>query len=190
MFQLIYPAQRVASVLDGAKTSKASEMLPVIDLQGEVTGQASRQVCHGGSHLLHPVVHLHVVNRKGEIYLQQRSQYKKNYPLFWDSAVGGHVSYGEQLEEALFREAAEEIGLFDFNPVALGTFVWDSQREKEMVCVYATVGNFEIKPDNYEVQQGKYWTTKEIENAFGKGILTPDLEQEYILFKDKIMSLL
>lgn len=47
------------------------EMFPVVNALGEVVGCATRGECHSGSHLLHPVVHLHVFNNKGEVYLQK-----------------------------------------------------------------------------------------------------------------------
>ncbi len=46
------------------------EMFPIVDEQGNITGTATRGECHNGSKLLHPVVHLHVFNSKGELYLQ------------------------------------------------------------------------------------------------------------------------
>ncbi|MBQ5486639.1 MAG: NUDIX domain-containing protein, partial [Bacteroidales bacterium] len=77
-------------------------MVPVVEESGLVIGQASRETVHGGSMLLHPVVHLHVVNRDGELFIQKRSMKKKQFPGMWDTAVGGHVDYGERLETALF----------------------------------------------------------------------------------------
>ena len=46
------------------------EMFPIVDEQGNITGAATRGECHNGSKLLHPVVHLHVFNSKGELYLK------------------------------------------------------------------------------------------------------------------------
>ena len=48
------------------------EIFPIVDEAGNVIGSATRGECHSGSKLLHPVVHLHVFNSKGEIYLQRR----------------------------------------------------------------------------------------------------------------------
>lgn len=83
------------------------ERFPVVDATGKVLGCATRGECHSGSHLLHPVVHLHVFNSKGEVYLQKRPEWKDIQPGKWDTAVGGHVDYGETPEEALMREVAK-----------------------------------------------------------------------------------
>lgn len=73
----------------------ALEMLPLVDERGNVIGKATRGECHNGSHLLHPVVHLHVFNLQGKLYLQHRPAWKDVQPNRWDTAVGGHIDLGE-----------------------------------------------------------------------------------------------
>ena len=43
-----------------------NERFPIVDEEGRVVGVATRGECHSGSKLLHPVVHLHVFNSRGE----------------------------------------------------------------------------------------------------------------------------
>lgn len=189
MIELIYPAE-TARLYAGATFSSPSEMLPVVDENGVVISQAPRAFCHSARHLLHPVVHLHIIDRNARIYLQKRAASKKQYPNMWDTAVGGHISYGEYVQEALFREAEEELGLTDFNPLPLDTYVFECNAERELVCAFAAVGNFSLHPDNEEVSEGRWWTAEEIEAASGKGILTSNFESEYSRFKDKLLSFL
>lgn len=170
--------------------AQAGEMLPIIRENGIVYAQATRKYCHGGSFLLHPVVHLHIINRNAELYLQKRSMKKDLLPGRWDTAVGGHVDYGETLEEALYREASEELGFRDFNPIFLKSYIWESAREKELVSVFATVGNFTLKPDNDEVTEGRYWNMSEIESNLARGLFTPNFEQEFKSIKDTLLALL
>ena len=59
------------------KQDNKLEVFPLVDEEGNVIGSATRGECHDGSKLLHPVVHLHVFNGKGELYLQKRPLWKK-----------------------------------------------------------------------------------------------------------------
>ena len=68
------------------------ERFPIVDEEGRVVGAATRGECHNGSRLLHPVVHLHVFNSRGEVYLQKRPEWKDIQPGKWDtSGVMGTV---------------------------------------------------------------------------------------------------
>lgn len=166
------------------------EMLPLVEPSGVVYGQAARSWCHGGSRALHPVVHLHIIDRFGCIYLQKRSLTKHLLPGYWDTAVGGHITYGEQPEEALYREAAEELGLQAFNPVFLGPCLNETEREREWVFVFGTVGHPDLNPDNAEVSEGHWWSPEELSEAWGKGILTPNFESEFPQIRARLQSLL
>ena len=153
------------------------ELFSLLNEQGEVIGKASRAECHNGSRLLHPVVHLHLFNSRGELYLQRRPLWKDIQPGKWDTAVGGHVDFGEEIADALRREVREELGIEDFTPEFLLRYVFESERERELVHVYKTVYEGEIRP-SAELDGGRFWTLGEIRDAIGKGVLTPNFEQE------------
>jgi isopentenyldiphosphate isomerase len=153
------------------------EMLPVVDENGNIISAASRGECHGGSMLLHPVVHLHVFNSKGELYLQLRPEWKDIQPGKWDTAVGGHVDLGENIEQALKREVFEELGITDYNAQEITHYVFQSKREKELVFVYRTVYDGTISPSK-ELNGGKFWNIDEIKTNLNKEIFTPNFESE------------
>jgi isopentenyldiphosphate isomerase len=111
-------------------------------------------------------------------------------PGYWDTAVGGHVTYGELAEEALYREAAEELGLTEFNPVFLQTDVWETERDREFVFVFASVGHPDLHPENDEVTEGRWWTQEELTAAIGKHLLTPNFEAEYARIQGLLLALL
>lgn len=158
-----------------------SELFPLVDPQGNVIGSATRAECHSGSRLLHPVVHLHVFNPDGDVYLQKRSALKRIQPGRWDTSVGGHVDFGETIDQALRREVREEIGLVDFEPVHLFNYVYDSSVESELVNAYYTVTSrigFDFDP--VEIDDGRFWTVAEVMASMGQGVLTPNFEQEFL----------
>ena len=141
------------------------EIFPLVDEAGNVTGSATRGVCHNGSHLLHPVVHLHVFNSHGEVYLQKRPDWKDIQPGKWDTAVGGHIDYGETPEQALQREVR-----------------FTSSRESELVYVHKTIYDGPICPSADELDGGRFWSLQEIREAIGQNILTPNFESEFQRF--------
>lgn len=156
----------------------SQEMFPIVDEEGNVVGAATRGECHSGSKLLHPVVHLHVFNLQGELYLQKRPEWKDIQPGRWDTAVGGHVDLGENVEMALMREAQEELGVNATGAERLPSYVFESQRERELVYPHRLITDQDVKP-SAETDGGRFWSAKEIKDAMGKGILTPNFEQEY-----------
>ena len=125
----------------------------MVEASGRVVGSATRGECHGGSMLLHPVVHLHVFNSRGELYLQRRPLWKDIQPGRWDTAVGGHVDCGETIDEALRREVREELGITDFQPEQVAVYEFRSERER-------------------------FWSPREILDNLGRGVFTPNFEGE------------
>ena len=196
MFDLVYPSEpaplypRPSIDRPGRPLFPKDEMLPLVEPSGIVYGQAPRFLCHHGFRGLHPVVHLHIIDRYGKVYLQKRSMNKNRYPGMWDMAVGGHVTYGEQALETLFREAGEELGLQQFNPSFIEAFPYETKRDCEFVLVYAMVGHPNLDPDNAEVTEGKWWDVAELEGSFGKGIITPTFEYEFPRIKDRLLAML
>jgi isopentenyldiphosphate isomerase/intracellular septation protein A len=188
VFILEFVKQKFGRKANTAIISEAEEWLPLVTEQGEIVGKAPRSVCHKGEKLLHPVVHLHVLNNQKHIYLQKRPMNKLVQPGKWDTAVGGHISFGETLETALKREAWEEIGLLDFNARMVKTYRWDSELESELVYVFVSHDFKSIRLHSEEVEEGRFWTQKQIDSNLGKDIFTPNFEYEYKLLKPEIFS--
>lgn len=155
------------------------ELLPVVTPDGKVVGTATRGECHSGvERPLHPVVHLHLFDSEGRLFLQRRPEWKDIQPGKWDTAVGGHVDPGESIEEALRREAREELGIEGFVPEPLERYVFESSRERELVHSFRTVWSGPVVPSE-ETAGGRFWTRAEILEALGNGVFTPNFEQEY-----------
>lgn len=161
------------------------EWLPLVDNEGKILGRAPRTLLHNGSRLLHPVVHLHVI-KNGKIYLQKRPVHKQVQPGKWDTAVGGHIGYGETVENALQREAHEEIGLRNFKVQMISNYLWESNIERELVFTFITHYSGELKPNIEEVDEGKFWSIDEINNNLGKDVFTPNFEKEFELLKSAL----
>lgn len=162
------------------KSDNQSELFPIVDEEGNVTGSIYRAQAHDGTKILHPVVHLHLFNSNGELYLQKRPEWKDIQPGKWDTATGGHVDFGEKVEDALYREVREELGVSGFTPEYLCKYVFEGARERELVYVYQTVYDGIVMPNEEELAGGRFFTRKEITSLMGEGVFTPNFEDEYM----------
>jgi isopentenyldiphosphate isomerase len=163
--------------------SHAEEWVPVVNEKGDVLTKALRSNVHDGSKLLHPVVHMHIINDSNELLLQKRPASKFIQPGKWDTAVGGHISAGETPAEALKKEAFEEMGLTSFFAAFHKLYKWESEMEAELVYLFSTFEYLNYKIHAEEIEEARFWKTCEIEKSMNKGIFTPNFEYEYKLLK-------
>jgi 16S rRNA (adenine1518-N6/adenine1519-N6)-dimethyltransferase len=92
------------------KAQKEDEVFDVVDVNDDPIGTASRAKVHA-ENLIHRAVHVFVLNRNGDLWLQKRSRLKDMNPCLWDSSVSGHLDAGEDYHQAAVRELGEEIGI-------------------------------------------------------------------------------
>jgi isopentenyldiphosphate isomerase len=156
-----------------------NEVFPLVDEKGNVIGKALRSECHSDNSLLHPVVHVHIFNKKGELFLQKRPLFKDCQPGKWDTAVGGHIDYGESFQTALFREIEEELGITIISPKLIKEYIWRTERESEYVYVNIALYNDTITINKDELDDGRFWNFDEIRSCLGKDIFTPNFENEF-----------
>ena len=117
--------------------------------------------------------------------MQKRPASKFIQPGKWDTAVGGHISAGETIEQALYKEAFEEIGLKNFDARLLQVYKWESEVEAELVYLFVThdCNTFNVHSD--EVEEARFWTKNQIEKQLGKAVFTTNFEHEYQFLKEK-----
>ena len=156
-----------------------TEMVVLMNEQGKALGPCPRPLVHNGSMWLHAVVHLHVFDNKRRLLLQLRPNTKKIQPGKWDTAVGGHIAYGEKLQDALKRETYEEIGLNNFEAQLTRKYIWTSDVEQEYVFVFETTANGPFETKNVgEVDELRFWNADELRKNIDSGVFTPNFEKE------------
>ncbi len=99
------------------------EFLPLVNERGNIVGRALHLELHSGNKMLHPVVHLHVLDTKGE-----------TTGLYW-----WHVAFGDTPEKTLKRKMTETLGLAGVNPKLKRQYIREAKTEKELVYVFAAV---------------------------------------------------
>lgn len=158
------------------------EIFPLVDDEGNIIGQAPRSVCHNGSKLLHPVIHLHIFNTEGDLYLQKRSAAKDVQPNRWDSSVAGHIDLDETPAQAALREAGEELGICDIKPLFITKYIIETDTEKELSYCFYTVYNGAFTLNEDELSDGRFWKIQEIQSNLDKSIFTTNFELDFVRF--------
>lgn len=170
------------------KVATNEEWLPIVTDKGNIIGQSPRSELHKGLKILHPVVHLHVIDHSKMLLLQKRPMNKLVQPGKWDTAVGGHISAGESLENALVRETFEETGLSDLIPIHIKSYRWETEIEAELVYMYVTKTAQKPTIQSDEVDELRFWSKSEIEEKQESGIFTPNFIHEFrILISEKVI---
>ena len=155
------------------------EMFQLVDRDGRPTGRASRQECHGNPRLIHLVVHLHLFDLSGRLYLQKRSMSKDTNPGLWDTSVGGHVGAGETVADALAREAREELAIDAAGASFLYSYLNENDFESEFAECFILRSSQPVTPDPVEIEEGRYFIVEDVQSMIGTGTLTPLFEREW-----------
>ena len=111
------------------------EFLPLVNERGNIVGRALHLELHSGNKMLHPVVHLHVLDTKGE-----------TTGLYW-----WHVAFGDTPEKTLKRKMTETLGLSGVKPKLKRQYLRETKAEKELVYVFTIVSEEDLP----ETPEGK-----------------------------------
>jgi isopentenyldiphosphate isomerase len=184
------PAGAPAPTAGPAPVDRAEELLQIVDRQGRPVGAASRGLCHGNPTLIQAVVHLYVFDPEGRLYLQRRAEGKDVFPGRWDTSVGGHLSPGETPEEALEREAGEELGLSAASLAgarALESYLFECDFESEYVFVYRVDTGEQPVPNRQEIVEGRFFELGELERLVGEDpeAFTPHFRETFRRFREQ-----
>lgn len=86
------------------------EFVDVVDDSDCVVGQALRSEVRR-KNLRHRSVYVLVFNSLGQIFAHRRTLTKDVFPGYWDVAVGGVLTAGEDYDHGARRELLEELGV-------------------------------------------------------------------------------
>ena len=150
----------MASARSDAVVSFASEALILVDEHDREIGSLSKDECHDGDGVLHRAFSLFVFNDDGELLLQQRSEQKRLWPLYWSNSCCSHPRQGESMETATQRRLLEELGqtsalefMFKFTYQARYE---DLGSEHELCWVYAGHSADPVKVNRNEIAEWRY----------------------------------
>ena len=135
----------------------------------------------------HLVVHVWIVNSKGEFLISKRSKTRPTFPLYWE-CVGGSVLKGENSLEGAIRETKEEIGI-DLDKTK-GKIIHTKIRKNDIMDAWLFHYNGDISLSNAttdEVCECRWMSLCEIEKLMKDGQFVPTLD--YFLSLEKIMTI-
>jgi isopentenyl-diphosphate delta-isomerase len=93
------------------KIETFDEYLDIVDKNDQVISKKKRSEVYTENLSNFRVVNAFIVNSQDELWLPRRTAEKMIFPLCLDMSIAGHVESGESYEEALDREAREELNI-------------------------------------------------------------------------------
>lgn len=145
------------------------EIWDVLDENRELTGKTivrGNALKDGEYHL---VVHIWIINSKGEILIQKRPDHLEYAPGLW-ATTGGSAIQGEDSITAAFRETKEELGIeIDRNSV---TGPLSYKRDNDFTDIWVVKQDIELDDtilQEEEVSDVKWVSTKELKQMICEG---------------------
>ena len=164
--------------------SRYTEFLDVTDRNGNIVGRATREECHSNPSLIHRIVHVFIMNKAGEIFLQKRSLTKDTQPGMWDISVSGHVALGETVRNTVSRKLKIELGL-DLKKLPevpleqLYEYLWRSPRQTHLITSFMFPYEGPFRLNEEEITEARFWTRDEIRMSMSPVRFSPGFMDEY-----------
>ena len=171
--------------LDNDIASDTDELLILVDRQDNELGFASKAECHTGSGLLHRAFSIFIFNSSGQVLLQQRSQDKELWNLYWSNSCCSHPRQGEEIENAAHRRVMEELSV-DCELHYLYKFFYQEPFEQkgsehELCSVFVGRHDGKVSININEIADWKFIDTEELSRSIDQSPekYTPWLQSEW-----------
>lgn len=145
------------------------EIWDILDGNGNITG---RTIIRGEAlkaEEYHLVVHIWIINSKGEILIQKRPEHLKFAPGVW-ATTGGSAIQGEDSITAACRETKEELGI-EINRNSMLTPLRHKRKNDitDIWVVKQDIDLVDITLQKEEVSDVKWVSTKELKQMICEG---------------------
>lgn len=144
----------------------------LVNNNDEQVGVADKLVAHSGDGILHRAFTILLFNNRGEVLLQQRSQQKLLWPLFWEATCSSHQAPGENDLLAAQNRLQMEMGIeTDLQYVAKFQYqaqYADNLAENELCYLYVGEYNGNINPNQKEVANFQWIAVSSLKKALAE----------------------
>lgn len=173
----------------------AEEWLPIVNEHGTVQGKVAWSVSKSlGNKYLHPVIRIALVH-KGMLYLKPRPSFFITQQGKMDYPFERYLEFNETMEEGV-RLTFEESGISSENLKSRFIFKYTDKNieSNRLIYLYACVVADEEALREMNLEGGKFWTGKQIEENRNSGLFSEYFEKEYdlldntVLLADKLMN--
>jgi len=141
--------------------------LITVDERDNIIGFESKEKCHNKDGILHRAFSVFIFNNKKQLLIQQRSEFKRLWPLYWSNTCCSHPKTNEGCKEAAERRLKEEIEiscelryLYKFKYKAKYK---DIGSENEICSVFIGKSNESITQNPEEISDDKWIDVSELE---------------------------
>jgi 16S rRNA (adenine1518-N6/adenine1519-N6)-dimethyltransferase len=134
----------------------ADEIFDVVDEDNNIIAQHPRGKVHAEG-LRHRAVHIFVLNKHGELFLQKRSHLKDMCPGLWDSSAAGHLDAGENYADCARRELQEELGI-EADATKIGEIAACEETGWEFVELFEAQHNGPFTYPASEISGGRFFS--------------------------------
>ncbi len=146
--------------------------LLLVNEKDKVIGFETKEKCHQGKGVLHRAFSIYLFNNKGELLVQQRSKFKKLWPLYWSNSCCSHPRKDESYLKAGERRLKEELG-FTCPLKMVDKFQYQAQyknigSENEICAVLVGEYNGNIKSNFKEIADWKWIEINKLKDDFKK----------------------
>ncbi len=168
--------------------SAEDELVDVVDDADQVTGRVSRREMRARK-LRHRAVYVLVFNSRQQLFVHQRSANKDIYPSFYDVAVGGVVSAGEDYDRAAARELREELGVSGVPLRRLFPFRYSGTDGLAVNgMLYSCSYQGPLKLQESEIQSGDWMDLDQALDLARSRLVCPDSLQALRLYVDRLAA--
>lgn len=167
------------------RVSFDNEMLILVNENDVEIGWQNKVACHKGKGILHRAFSIFIFNDDGLVLMQQRSNQKALWPLYWSNSCCSHPRKGESIENAASRRLEEELGiktilkfLYKFQYQASYKNIGS---ENELCSVFIGKSNGPVIVNENEVAQWKFIQINDLDKDITKNpqLYTPWFKMEW-----------